>query len=97
MSRYIDAENIGLTNFEIFTCNGDYKEALKLLLLKIENAPSADVVERKHGKWKWVVDRDDENIYHLQCSICHGSGFDEHHNYCPNCGADMRGDEDDKG
>ena len=48
--RYIDVENIGLTDFEIFTCNGDYKEALKLLLTKIENAPTADVVDRARYK-----------------------------------------------
>lgn len=42
--RLIDADNLGLTDFEIAMCDGDYKEALKLLLKKIENAPTADVV-----------------------------------------------------
>lgn len=80
MSRYIDAENIGLTNFEIFTCNGDYKEALKLLLLKIENAPSADVVERPHGEW--IIQNG-----MVVCSECFEPNFET--NYCPNCGARM--------
>jgi len=57
---------------------------------------NAEYEQQKQGEWKWVVDRDDESIYHLQCSICHGSGFDEHHNYCPNCGCKMeKGEEDD--
>ncbi len=38
--RLIDADNIGLTDFEIVMCNGDYKEALKMLLEKIEKAPT---------------------------------------------------------
>lgn len=38
--RLIDAENIGLTDFEIVMCNGDYKEALKMILEKIEKAPA---------------------------------------------------------
>ena len=36
--RPIDGDKIGLTDFEIIMCNGDYKEALKMLLNKIDNA-----------------------------------------------------------
>ena len=39
--RLIDANEIGLTDFEIVMCNGDYKEALKMLLDKISNQPTA--------------------------------------------------------
>ena len=42
--RLIDADKLGLTDFEIFMCDGDYKEALKLLLSKIGNAPTVDAV-----------------------------------------------------
>ena len=38
--RLIDRDKIGLTDFEIIMCNGDYKEALKMLLNKIDNAPT---------------------------------------------------------
>lgn len=31
---YIKRSGIGLTDFEIVMCNGDYKEALKMLLKK---------------------------------------------------------------
>ena len=40
--RLIDADKIGLTDFEIFMCNGDYKEALKMLLDKIEKAETVE-------------------------------------------------------
>lgn len=40
--RLIDADLLGLTDMEIFMCNGDYKEALKMLLDKIEHAPAID-------------------------------------------------------
>lgn len=36
----IRRSDIGLTDFEIVMCNGNYKEALKMLLTKIEKAPS---------------------------------------------------------
>ena len=40
--RLIDADKIGLTNFEIIMCDGNYKEALKMLLNKIDNAPTVE-------------------------------------------------------
>lgn len=42
MSRMIDADLLGLTDMEIIMCDGDYKEALKMLLDKIEHAPTID-------------------------------------------------------
>lgn len=45
MSDYIRRSDLGLTDFEIIMCDGDYKEGIKILLEKIEKAPAADVVE----------------------------------------------------
>jgi len=42
-SRLIDADTIGLTNFEIILCKQEkepYKEALKMVLNKIEKSPT---------------------------------------------------------
>ena len=41
--EYIERDKIGLTDFAIAMCNGDYKEAFKMLLEKIETIPAADV------------------------------------------------------
>lgn len=43
MAEYIEREKIGLTDFEIAICKGDYKEAFKMLLEKIESTQAADV------------------------------------------------------
>ena len=51
MGRMIDVDKLGLTDFEIVMCSGDYKEALKMLIEKIENAPTVDVVRCKDCKW----------------------------------------------
>lgn len=93
MNTYIKKEDIGLTDFEIISCNGNYKMALKLLLDKIEGLPAADVQEIKHGRW--IDQRADSEV----CSVC-GSrfyisalfivGINDEPNFCPNCGADMR-------
>ena len=40
--RLIDADFLGLTDMEIIMCDGDYKEALKMLIDKIEHAPTIE-------------------------------------------------------
>jgi len=58
----------------------------------IEAIPSADVVERKKGKWIKGVGENGVSTS-LFCSECN---LENRHwyewNYCPNCGADMRGE-----
>jgi len=64
---------------------------------KIRNAPAADVRENVHGKWELECEPDG-TPYCLHCSVCDqewaridiGSFYD----YCPYCGADMRGESD---
>ena len=54
----IRRSDIGLTDFEMVMCNGDYKEALKMLLDKIEKAPSvtpAEKVGRSENPNKWMA------------------------------------------
>lgn len=63
----------------------------------INEAPTADVVEVKHGKWK--VKRDDYDTQIIKCSVCkeefyppdNDFDFDFLPNYCMNCGAKMEG------
>lgn len=51
----------------------------------LEQAPAADVVEVKHGRWKSV------GLAGLRCSKCgHEDHWKMYYSYCPNCGADMR-------
>ena len=56
---------------------------------------SVERPERKHGEWFDATTLDNEFICWV-CSECrHGADFvDEPYNFCPNCGADMRGDDD---
>ena len=41
--KLIDADKIGLTDFEIILCEGSYKNALENLLEKISNAPTVEL------------------------------------------------------
>ena len=61
-------------------------------ITQIENAPT---IEPKKGKW--IRDYDTSNTISGKCSVC---DWEAHlyeddvvgMNYCPNCGADMRGE-----
>lgn len=83
-TRYIDADY--LLREISFYADRPTKSAMKVIK-EIARHP-ADVVERKHGKWNWVS-------FNIECSECGAMpNFDSTeplYNFCPNCGADMRG------
>lgn len=72
----------------------------------IKSAPTADVVEVRHGKWIETQEplgwRD---VDCAECSVCHeswiideDSSIDDYEcmwHYCPNCGAKMTGGKND--
>ena len=91
MGRYIDAD-------KLLTALPDdlpYKASVKRVLTQ---APTADVVEVRHGGWihserGFDVPRD------YECSLCHSpDGIkhfyrgEPHYAFCPNCGAKMDGE-----
>lgn len=56
------------------------------------------IVERKKGKWITEPYNLENDIWAHRCSNCLKvamlGGNDINLNYCPNCGADMRGEQD---
>lgn len=84
MSRYIDeviaAEKI----------SEKHNIPLSELVDTFAEIPSSDVVEVKRAEWKV----DETHDYEPYCSLCgHEPIAGEKYNYCPDCGADMRGDK----
>ena len=65
---------------------------------EIVDAPTVDAVEVVHGEWSTIED-DYTGLVALQCSVCNQEYWFEDeppikiYNYCPNCGANMRGSE----
>lgn len=64
----------------------------------IDAQPTADVRENVHGEWIEIPDEVFASTY--KCSVCGcaplSDGYDVDYAltpYCPNCGADMRGEE----
>lgn len=92
MPRLIDAEKLGLTDFEIIKCDGNYKEALKMVLDKIEEAPTVDAEPVRHGRWNGGI-----------CSKCGKPAvwrimfrgelvWEDSYEFCPHCGIKMDGE-----
>ena len=92
MSRYIDAD----AALSRLPDDLPYKASVKRVLIQ---APTADVVEVRHGEWIVCGTFDD----FLKCSLCESEKYPMsqvgNYKYCPNCGAKMSGERktDDEG
>lgn len=93
MARHIDAEklkcSIDSETDSIFDWDMTIEELYYNLCKLIDDEPTADVQEVKHGEW-----REHNKIY-----ICSQCGYSFEHegylalfNYCPCCGARMDGE-----
>lgn len=87
MSRYVDADKL---------CEGRVSNDPVVIAVSCE--PTADVKEVVRGEWI----KDDYGSYIKICSICGKkplatpNGVPSYSDFCPHCGADMRGDQNDK-
>ena len=99
MARYIDADLLKdeiLSNAVRLNHPEDLCRETTIFLIGV--APTADVQEVRHGRWV----QDEHWQYDYKCSICgeyacegnYGNN-DKLTDFCPNCGADMRGDKSD--
>lgn len=93
MPRYIDAD---ATQDRAFQLNFDFRiteRELAIINRLLLEAPTADVVERKKGRWIT-----EPNCWY-RCSHCgdHYPSFKGvmEYNYCPTCGFDMREEQTD--
>jgi rubrerythrin len=94
MSRYIDADklinpdNIIVMQDETGIDEFPYTYTNAVKVETILKAPTADVVEVRHGEWT----KSSPYNRFMNCSVC---GFGQDHTtfkYCPNCGAKMDGE-----
>ncbi len=73
-------------------------QQLKLAKFEIDDLPSANVREVVRGHW-CVLDKDPTRgmcttEFQIYCSKCGCRSDNNPTHFCPNCGADMRGEED---
>lgn len=94
MSRYIDVDTV-LSNLPD---DLPYKASVKRVLIQ---APTADVVERKRGEWIGEGERrccfncKNPPLYNKGGTTFAQTFYRIKTKFCPNCGADMRGEKDE--
>lgn len=96
MSKYIDAVPLHkeIRDFKrtVKSPNSDYMTgyicALSVVEGMIFNAPTADVVEVRHGEWKKLYDKAPRYV----CTACNHLYNNREYKFCPNCGAKMDGE-----
>lgn len=56
----------------------------------LNRIPAADVVEVRHGRWRWVAYDANPKIGNWHCTYCNRipKSFQKE-DFCPNCGAKM--------
>lgn len=64
------------------------KRGIDAAICAIEDLPSAE----RHGRWV-DVEPAPHNLFYATCSVCGDRQTIEVANYCPNCGASLRGEE----
>lgn len=88
MPRLIDADAL---YSELAKANSFGELTAKKAIRRLANAPTVDAEPARHGKWRFV---NCATGLRCQCSEClHWVDAGTDKNYCPNCGADMRGEE----
>lgn len=96
MSRYIDADEIEYEDMLRPLGDGNYEECQIAYRDQIDDIPTADVRENVRGEWVKVDEQPyfRKHFHKVCCSVCRKQGYD-YWNFCPNCGAEMRGKQDD--
>lgn len=89
MPRYIDADILKALYQPID--GKDYNVNMAIIRANIDDIPTADVQEVRHGKWEEV----EENHIFLKykCSVCGMRAYRNDYLYC-HCGAKMDGDSE---
>jgi hypothetical protein len=103
MTRLIDADALrdklqaeidkGIPPFD--DVMGSIRCGIRLARNIVEDEPTIDAEPVRHGKWM-PISSNKKWIDVSKCSVCgkQYSLYPLDYNYCPNCGADMRGESE---
>ena len=98
MERYINAGKLKAHYSWWENGSEEYREFKQIFDTIIDVQPTADVVERKKGKWIAVKIGNGDTRY--TCSEC-GASYEcdsrdaWDFNFCPNCGSEMKGEKNE--
>ena len=94
MAEYIDREAAVDAVADIYYDTPGINLTAEKLEAAINGIPAADVAPVRHGRW--ISKNPHGYEWTFVCSNCgyvDGYPFNDRHNYCPNCGANMESEE----
>lgn len=89
MAKYIDVESL-VVGYSGHTPDDEFSKGVDFVLDLLDSKPPADVRPVVRGRWIPFTSEAAGDIWY--CSACE-IGFSHHMDFCPHCGADMRGYE----
>ena len=95
MTKYINADELMKSLTTETGCMDRILHAADVADI-VKNVPAADVRENVRGEWlhrTYCFNGDIGGLSMYQCSKCDFIVLTDEYNFCPNCGADMRGEE----
>lgn len=97
MARYMDADAFEVVGMK--DVSDEFAAGVQFMLEQLDKAQTIEARPVVRGEWKAIEDKlwnlDFPVVVGYECSECRTWGHDEY-NFCPNCGADMRGEEVDR-
>lgn len=103
MDEYIDREAISeeirkyyYKNPPNFSYGEGFDRGLDRAQRAILDAPAADVAPVVHGRWGTGRFNRETGNYEEQCTHCRNFSKEYDKPYCPNCGAEMDGGDDNE-
>ena len=83
---------------EVFCSDCEWKDQCENVVCDVKAMPTIDPESlRPQGEWiNWGKSGTPTYENYGTCSVCHEDAeiYTEHRNYCPNCGAKMKGAKD---
>lgn len=89
-------EDIGLTPERCAELAKADRAGRLAVLSEVDDTPAADVVPVRHGQWEQFRLGADDYVLRLRCSCCRKVVYERGFHFCPGCGADMRGADNEK-
>ena len=99
--RLIDADHLTkwiLSWWEQTSPTSEYLKGADILA-QIDREPTIDAASVVCGEWvkisgDWIDGPCGARYFPIRCSVCGYSTYDDATKFCPNCGADMRGENE---
>lgn len=85
--RLIDADKM---KEDLLTVDPRYESMIQWCITVLDAQPT---IEPKRKTGKWTTKSTNGEMFDV-CSVCGYVEWDNPKNFCPNCGADMRGEQD---